>query len=189
MVAGIDVLRQLVPVPKGKTGVAALDGTVEVVPVVEDPQIDLRFAFDIETAGIPVGLQQAEEVKNAVKHADVFVGGNGDKRFTVHGDTPDQKAFPIKRFQSFFQLKRSNDRRSAGRSCYQQVAALKIACVWNGLSEQAFQPHLQLFPGNVEGGGFALYHPSPDGMLIGPAPFRIRDPLVAQPEPVAVFGF
>ena len=45
-VAGRDIVRQLVPVPQRETRIAALDGAVQVIPVIQHPDPNARCAHE-----------------------------------------------------------------------------------------------------------------------------------------------
>src|SRR5262249_20798158 len=91
-VARVEVVRQLLPIPNGFAGVAALDGAVEVVPVVEDPMWDPGCGEHVQMLdGLPC-LQQSQVVKYAIEHADVRGGRNYRGRMAVVVEAADQVA-------------------------------------------------------------------------------------------------
>ena len=70
-VARADFSGQLVPLPERAAGVAALDGAVEVVPVIHHPQLHLRPLGDVEPIDrLPVCSSRRKWIR-AVERADV----------------------------------------------------------------------------------------------------------------------
>ena len=72
-VAGVEVVRQLVPVPEREARVPALDRPVQVVPVVQHPEPGPGGLGDRQALDRLVRLQQPQEVEDAVQHAHVGV--------------------------------------------------------------------------------------------------------------------
>ena len=64
-------LGQVIPVPKGKTGIAALDKPVEVVPVVQNPVGNARSADGRQLGEWAVHLQVSQQRKGAAQHSGV----------------------------------------------------------------------------------------------------------------------
>ena len=67
--ARVDAPGQLVPVPQRRTGVAALDAAVEVVPVVQQPERQARPLRDVQRLDRPPRLNEPQEMEDAVQRA------------------------------------------------------------------------------------------------------------------------
>src|SRR5207253_1435965 len=71
------------PVPDGRPGITSLDGTIEIVPMVEEAEWQLWRIGDIEVHNLVASLDQPEEGKRAIECADV-----GFRRDQSHGMAP-----------------------------------------------------------------------------------------------------
>ena len=73
-VAGVEILRQRLPVPQRGTGVAAFDEAVEIVPMVEYPMRQVRCRQQGESIDGLACLDQTQPMKHAIQHPDVSIG-------------------------------------------------------------------------------------------------------------------
>ena len=117
-VARAELVGQLAPLPERTAGVAALDGAVGIVPMVDHAKLELWALGDIEFVDGLAGLQQAEQMKRPVHRADFGFGSHhGDG---VPGDRgrADEEAFfakfgelvvPIQTADGVGCLRRSDD--------------------------------------------------------------------------------
>ena len=108
-----NVVGQLVPVPQREARVAALDGAVQIVPVVEHAQAQARGACDIELVERLTGLQVAQQMEDAVEHAHVTVTDESDEVTTVDREAANDEAVLAKRTQVLAEP----EPREFGRAC------------------------------------------------------------------------
>ncbi len=120
-IARIHEVGQLEPVPDGAARVAALDGFVEVVPMIQDAMLDMRSRREVHSIQGLVCLQQAQEVKCTVQHPDILVRSDHRRVVTVDRDCADQVAFRARRLEIEVQ---GGDRRGGLRSAENDSAVL-----------------------------------------------------------------
>src|SRR5215472_7045253 len=77
------------PVPDRFASVATLDGAIEIVPVIEDSVPNAWRRGNIEALERLMCLQEPQEMKRAVEHANVIPGGNDDDPTALEGERAD----------------------------------------------------------------------------------------------------
>ena len=80
-IAWVADLGEIEPFPDRKTRVAALDETIEIIPVVENPVLDLGGAGDVEGRDGLAGLDAAQKFERAVENTDIAVRTNDQCAF------------------------------------------------------------------------------------------------------------
>ena len=88
-VTGMNVIRQQVPVPDGASGIAAFNGSVKVVPVVEQPQLCCGLFSYRKVVKRRFRFNNPQQVKDAVQDSPLTVGGNHCDISSPLPDTPD----------------------------------------------------------------------------------------------------
>src|SRR5207244_441484 len=71
LVAWREFAGERVPLPKRLPGVSTLDTSIEVVPVVQHAELDLRRGLCEERPGTLSHLQLSQELKDAVQHTEL----------------------------------------------------------------------------------------------------------------------
>ena len=114
-VTRVHIVGHLLPVEDGMAGIAALDGAVEIVPMVQDAQFEARRASDIEMSNRLARLDQPQKSEAAIKHANVAVGGDHCDGMTLERGAADQITFPAQRGRAANSGPRSAARKPASR--------------------------------------------------------------------------
>ena len=92
-IARLDPARQFLPIPQRLAGIAALHRPIEIVPMVEQPELELRRLGDVETVDRPPRLQQPQIGEGAVEQAALAGSGDEGRGVSVHPRRADDIAF------------------------------------------------------------------------------------------------
>jgi len=179
---------QILPRPEGAARITPLDRTVKIVPVVEDSYPDLRRAFDRQAGDLLPRLEQAEEMKNAIKNAAVTVGGDGGDIFSLEPGADDQVALFTEPGQFLCQSHGGDDPGGRGGPGHNRAMAPGGARLRHGPAQEPAQADLQLPGSSPQHRRIAFDDPAGDRLLAAGKKQRIVDPVIAQPEPAAVLG-
>ncbi len=115
-VARIDRVRQLAPLPQRVARVAALDRSVEVVPMIEQSQLEPRPLGDVDPIDRLTGLNQAQEMERAVQRADLALRTRSRSPDARNSRRPDEKPFGAQLRELGLETERANDR-GISRAC------------------------------------------------------------------------
>ena len=146
----IDPRRQLVPVPQRTARVAALDRSVQVVPVIEQTKLVARLLAHVESIDRRTGREQAQQMKGTVERAAV-AGGRDDQR-TPAADPrgSDDKPFRSQPPQLRAPAERSHDWRRE-RADDERAVTGDRRPRWHFVAKQTFEPACQFV--RDDGGG------------------------------------
>jgi hypothetical protein len=91
-VARIDVVGKLVPIPDRLACIAALDAAIRIVPMIEDAEAKRRRLLQFHCVERLAGLQQAQQVKDAVQDANIVLGSNDQRAMSTDGSAANRIA-------------------------------------------------------------------------------------------------
>ena len=187
-VARVEVVGQLVPVPERGAGVASLDGPVEVVPVVEDPELDSGGIDESKVVDRLVLQEKPQETEDTVEHPDV--GLRGDDRRAPPPDRPreDHEALVSDRLEVLPEVQGRDEGRRPRRPDHERALPRHLLHDRDLGVEKAPQPAAQLLPSRLQGGRGSIEGDLGDRRPIGSQPRGIGDGAVPQPQLVPVLG-
>ena len=186
-VARVDRVREPGPLPQRRSGVAALHGAVEVVPVVEQAEAVARGAHHVQPCERFVGLEQAQQVKHAVQDADVAVRGDDDRMVAPYRQRPDDEPLGSRIAQRRGEWQRRDRGRIRRRSHDQRAIACRRVRDRHRASQQSVQAKGELVTRGLHRRLARRKDQLADGGAIFSEAGGIGDSRVAQPQVVPIF--
>jgi hypothetical protein len=180
----IDDTRQIVPLPQGLAGIAALDGAVEIVPVIEQAALEPRALHDVERGERLARLDEPQQVERAIECAGIALRRDDGHPVTRQPGGADHVALCSLPLENVGPAKLSREG-GAWRDDDQRAVAVHAILPRGGNAQQPLQPSHQLA---LDGAGGRRRRVHDYGRERGPvrvALARIVDRHVAQPEVVA----
>ncbi|OPZ79611.1 MAG: hypothetical protein BWY77_01325 [bacterium ADurb.Bin431] len=166
-VARIEAVGQLLPIPERAARIAAFDGAVEVIPVVEESHPDPGPAFNLQAGDLLPRLQKAKEMKDAIEYAVVVAGGDGGDPFSPVKGADDQIAFLAKAGELLLQPEGGDHLAGCRRAGHDRAMASGGTRLRDGPAQEPAQAALQLTGGSPQHGRVALDEPAGEIFLTG----------------------
>ncbi len=131
-IAGAQLVGQFVPLPEGAAGVAALDGAIQVVPMVDHPYLDFGTICDVEMVNRLAGLKQAQQMECAVQRAKIAVRSDGDNGMAADLRRADDESFGAKLAEVFLPIQVANGVGRFGRADDNSAVLYAVLFCWCG---------------------------------------------------------
>ena len=183
-VARVLEARQLLPVPDRLAGIAALDMAIEIVPMVEDADLELGRVGDVELVDRLAGLEQLQETEHAVERADIAVACDDGHALALHRGAAEEIALPAQLRER--QVEPLHQRRAGADDQHRAVPKLGTLLRQVPAEHPPIAP-LELVDGSADRRAVAGRDDAADLRFIP----RLRDGFerpIAQPEIISVFG-